>query len=96
MERGVEFVDWKCYIIARNRNHKEFNMDQDLIRVLEKISNTLEESTATLNRIADHYDGVVPVMTRNQKRVEEAHNEVEDNRSPLDRMYEGLFKPQEN
>ena len=59
-------------------------MDQDLIRVLEKISNTLEESTATLNRIADHYDGVVPVMTRNQKRVEEAHNEVEDNRSPLD------------
>ena len=96
MERGVEFVDWKCYIIDRNRNHKEFNMDQDLIRVLEKISNTLEESTATLNRIADHYDGVVPVMTRNQKRVEEAHNEVEDNRSPLDRMYEGLFKPQEN
>ena len=71
-------------------------MDQDLIRVLEKISNTLEESTAILNRIADHYDGVVPVMTRNAKRVEEAHNEVEDNRSPLDRMYEGLFKPQEN
>ena len=50
-------------------------MDQDLIRVLEKISNTLEESTAILNRIADHYDGVVPVMTRNAKRVEEAHNE---------------------
>ena len=52
-------------------------MDQDLIRVLEKISNTLEESTATLNRIADHYDGVVPVMTRNANRVEKAHEEAQ-------------------
>ena len=59
-------------------------MDKDLIHVLEKISNALEENTTILNRIADHYDGVVPVMTRNAKRVEEAHNELEDNRSPLD------------
>ena len=33
-------------------------MDQDLIRVLEKISNALEENTTILNRIADHYDGL--------------------------------------
>ena len=67
-------------------------MDQDLIRVLEKISNALEENTAILNRIADHYDGVVPVMTRNANRVEKAHMEVEeDNRSPLDKMYEKVF-----
>ena len=52
-------------------------MDQDLIRVLEKISNALEENTTILNRIADHYDGVVPVMTRNAKRVEEAHEEAQ-------------------
>ena len=52
-------------------------MDQDLIRVLEKISNALEENTAILNRIADHYDGVVPVMTRNAKRVEKAQEEAE-------------------
>jgi hypothetical protein len=72
-------------------------MDQDLIRVLEKIANTLEENNEVLNRIANHYDGVVPVMTRNANRVEKAHMEVEeDNRSPLDKMYEGLFKPQEN
>ena len=72
-------------------------MDTDLIRVLEKIANTLEENNDVLNRIANHYDGVVPVMTRNAKRVEKAHMEVEeDNRSPLDKMYEGLFKPQEN
>ena len=72
-------------------------MDQDLIRVLEKIANGIEESNDILNRIANHYDGVVPVMTRNANRVEKAHMEVEeDNRSPLDKMYEGLFKPQEN
>ena len=72
-------------------------MDQDLIRVLEKIANTLEENIEVLNRIANHYDGVVPVMTRNANRVEKAHMEVEeDPRSPLDKMYEGLFKPQEN
>jgi len=73
-------------------------MDQDLIRVLEKISNTLEESTNTLNRIADHYDGVVPVMTRNANRVEKAHIDVEeDNRSPLDKMYGQLFgEPETN
>ena len=67
-------------------------MDQDLIRVLDKIANALEENTTILNRIADHYDGVVPVMTRNAKRVEKAHIEVEeDNRSPLDKMYGSLF-----
>ena len=73
-------------------------MDQDLIRVLEKISNALEENTTILNRIADHYDGVVPVMTRNAKRVEKAHVEVEeDNRSPLDKMYGQLFgEPETN
>ena len=60
-------------------------MDTDLIRVLEKIANTLEENNEVLNRIANHYDGVVPVMTRNANRVEKAHMEVEeDNRSPLD------------
>ena len=72
-------------------------MDKDLIHVLEKIDNGIEESNDIINRIANHYDGVVPVMTRNANRVEKAHMEVEeDNRSPLDKMYEGLFKPQEN
>ena len=72
-------------------------MDKDLIHVLEKIANGIEESNDILNRIANHYDGVVPVMTRNANRVEKAHMEVEEEpRSPLDKMYEGLFKPQEN
>ena len=52
-------------------------MDKDLIHVLERIANTLEENNEVLNRIANHYDGVVPVMTRNAKRVEEAHEEAQ-------------------
>ena len=59
-------------------------MDKDLIHVLEKIANGIEESNDILNRIATHYEGVVPVMTRNAKRVEKAQEELEDNRSPLD------------
>ena len=67
-------------------------MDKDLIHVLEKIANGIEESNDILNRIATHYDGVVPVMTRNAYRVEKAQMEVEeDNRSPLDKMYEKVF-----
>ena len=73
-------------------------MDQDLIRVLDKIANALEENTTILNRIADHYDGVVPVMTRNANRVEKAHMEVEaEPRSPLDKMYGQIFgEPETN
>ena len=73
-------------------------MYQDLIRVLEKIANTLEENNEVLNRIANHYDGVVPVMTRNANRVEKAHMEVEEEpRSPLDKMYGQIFgEPETN
>ena len=63
-------------------------MDKDLIHVLEKIANGIEESNEILNRIANHYDGVVPVMTRNAKRVEKAHVESESNGSLLD-----IFRP---
>ena len=67
-------------------------MDKDLIHVLERIANTLEENNDVLNRIANHYDGVVPVMTRNANRVEKAQMEVEaEPRSPLDKMYGSLF-----
>ncbi len=63
-------------------------MDKDLIYALDRITSAIEENNAVLNRIADHYDGVVPVMTRNAKRVEEAHVESENNGSLLD-----IFRP---
>jgi|TARA_X000001388_G_C2184617_1_gene105020 hypothetical protein len=72
-------------------------MDKDLIHVLEKIANGIEESNDILNRIANHYDGVVPVMTRNAKRVEEAHNKAQDEFGWGDYLNpKKVFKPQEN
>tara|TARA_R100001530_G_scaffold66879_1_gene47760 strand:+ start:150 stop:374 length:225 start_codon:yes stop_codon:yes gene_type:complete len=72
-------------------------VDESISSALNRIADQLEENNDVLKRIANHYDGVVPVMTRNANRVEKAHMEVEeDNRSPLDKMYEGLFRPQEN
>ena len=72
-------------------------VDDTISQALNRIADNQEEMNDTLKRIANHYDGVVPVMTRNAYRVEKAHMEVEeDNRSPLDKMYEGLFRPQEN
>ena len=59
-------------------------VDDSIAQALNRIADNQEEMNETLKRIANHYDGVVPVMTRNAKRVEDAHNELEDNRSPLD------------
>ena len=63
-------------------------MDKDLIYALDRITSAIEQNNEVLNRIADHYDGVVPVMTRNAKRVEKAHVESENNGSLLD-----IFRP---
>ena len=68
-------------------------MDQDLIRVLEKIASNLEQSNETLNRIADHYDGVVPVMTRNANRAESQAEELERG---FGQQVKDLFRPQEH
>ena len=59
-----------------------------VVDALNKINESLEENNAVLNRIAKHYDSVVPVMKRNADRVEEAKT---DNRSALDKMYETVF-----
>ena len=50
-------------------------VDQTITEALNRIAENQEEMNATLTRIANHYDGVVPVMTRNQQRVEKAHEE---------------------
>ena len=68
-------------------------MDQDLIRVLEKIANTLEENNTVLNRIADHYDGVVPVMTRNANRAEALAKESDQS---FGQQVRDIFSPQEH
>jgi len=53
------------------------NLEQDdhLISALTRIADALEDNTDILRGIKKHYDGVVPVMERNAKRVEKAHEE---------------------
>ena len=64
-----------------------------LCEVLERISDSLEKNTDILNRIADHYDGVVPVMTRNAKRAE---NMAEEQEKGFTQGLKDMFAPQEH
>ena len=52
-------------------------VDDSIAQALNRIADGLEENNDVLKRIANHYDGVVPVMTRNAKRVEDAHEKAE-------------------
>ena len=69
-------------------------VDESITNSLNRIADNQEEMIDVLKRIADHYDGVVPVMTRNAKRVEKAHEEVEDNPYALHNIFKP--RPQEN
>ena len=53
-------------------------VDDSINQALNRIADNQEEMNETLKRIANHYDGIVPVMERNAKRVEKAHEEVYD------------------
>ena len=52
--------------------------DDNIAQALNRIADGIEENNQYLDRIAGHYDGVVPVMTRNAKRVEKAHETDEE------------------
>ena len=68
-------------------------MDKDLIHVLERIANAIEESNDTLSAIASHYDSIVPVMKRNAVRTEEHMNEEEKG---FAQSVKNIFSPQEH
>ena len=70
-------------------------VDDSISQALNRIADQLEENGETLKRIANHYDGVVPVMTRNAKRVEKAHEEDEHSES-FGEQVRNIFKPQTN
>jgi hypothetical protein len=70
-------------------------VDDTIAQALNRIAEGQEEMNNTLTRIANHYDGVVPVMTRNAKRVEKAHIEVEEDDKPF--SLQNIFgTPREN
>tara|TARA_R100000995_G_scaffold75265_1_gene44578 strand:+ start:288 stop:512 length:225 start_codon:yes stop_codon:yes gene_type:complete len=64
-----------------------------LVDVLQQIADSLDKNTDILNRICNHYDSVVPVMKKNQEMVALSN---EDNRSALDKMYDGIFRTNES
>ena len=70
-------------------------VDQSISEALNRIADNQEEMIDVLKRIANHYDGVVPVMTRNAKRVEKAHVETENGGSLLD-IFKGVPREQEH
>ena len=67
--------------------------DNALVDVLDRIADSLEKNTDILNRIANHYDGVVPVMTRNAKRAESMAEEQE---GTFAQGIKNIFSPQEH
>ncbi len=53
--------------------------DEDtLVTALSRIAEAIEDNTDILKGIKAHYDGVVPVMTRNAKRIEEIQTQEEN------------------
>jgi len=68
-------------------------VDQDINLALNRIADAIEENGETLKRIANHYDGVVPVMTRNAKRAEAMADEQEKG---FAQSVKNIFSPQEH
>ena len=68
-------------------------VDDSIAQALNRIADGIEENNTVLNRIANHYDGVVPVMTRNQKRAEAL---AEEQDSTFAQGIKNIFSPQEH
>ena len=68
-------------------------VDDTIAQALNRIADGIEENNTLLNRIANHYDGVVPVMTRNANRAESQAEELERG---FGQQIKDIFRPQEH
>ena len=68
-------------------------VDDTIAQALNRIADGQDEINDTLKRIANHYDGVVPVMTRNAKRAESQAEELERG---FGQQIKDIFRPQEH
>ena len=68
-------------------------VDDTINQSLNRIADGQEEMNDTLKRIANHYDGVVPVMTRNANRAEAQAEELERG---FGQQIKDIFRPQEH
>ena len=72
-------------------------VDQTITEALNRIAENQEEMNATLSRIANHYDGVVPVMTRNAYRAEAQGKAIdEEMENSFGEKVKNIFSSQAN
>ena len=72
-------------------------VDDSITQSLNRIADNQEEMIDVLKRIANHYDGVVPVMTRNAKRAEELGKAIDEEiENSFGEKVKNIFKPQMN
>ena len=72
-------------------------VDHTITEALNRIAENQEEMNATLSRIANHYDGVVPVMTRNANRAEAQGKAIDEEvNNSFGQQVRDIFRPQEN
>ena len=72
-------------------------VDDTISQALNRIADNQEEMNETLKRIANHYDGVVPVMTRNANRAEAQGKAIDEEvNNSFGQQVRDIFRPQEN
>ena len=72
-------------------------VDDTIAQALTRIADIIEENGETLKRIANHYDGVVPVMTRNANRAEAQGKAIDEEvNNSFGQQVRDIFRPVEN
>ena len=72
-------------------------VDQSISEALNRIAENQEEMNAILSRIANHYDGVVPVMRRSASRAEAQGKAIdEEMENSFGEKVKNIFSPQAN
>ena len=72
-------------------------VDDTIAQALNRIADGQDEINDTLKRIANHYDGVVPVMTRNANRAEAQGKAIdEEMENSFGEKVKNIFSPQSN
>ncbi len=68
-------------------------VDDQINQALNRIADGIEENNVVLDRIANHYDSVVPTMVRNAER---AAAMAEQEEKGFAQHVKNIFAPQEN
>jgi len=61
-----------------------------IVDALNRIHEALEDNNTVLNKIANHYDSIVPTMRKNQEAI------LESNKSTVEEIFDLFPKPRYN